>query len=105
MLLMAGFEPYAHMVTSFPPEMPVVRIQSNFASPEQGKPINNVIESHLASHQGRFLLLIPNYQHKVAEASLALFHMRADWHTCQTVHDRLYVGGSYDLCSVARTGE
>lgn len=102
MLLMAGFEPYSHMVAQMPPEMPVVRIQSNFASPDQGKPINTVVQQRLNAHKGRFLLLIPDWQHKAADEALGYFQLAAHWNTCQTVKDHLY-DGTYDLCPVTRT--
>lgn len=102
MLLMAGFEPYSHMATQFPPEMPVVRIQSNFASPDQGKPINKVVEARIQAHNGPFLILIPSWQHGVAAEALGYFRLSANWKACQNVRDRLYDGTVYDLCPVSR---
>lgn len=105
MLLMAGFEPYAHIATQFPPEVPIVRIQSNFASPDQGKPINQVINERLDGHRGRFLILIPNWQHSFAADALRYFKLAADWKTCQIVRDHLFDDTVYDLCPVARVRE
>jgi len=102
MLLMAGFEPYAHIVTQFPPEMSVVRIQSNFTSPDQDKTMNAVIHARVDAYRGRFWLLIPNWQHPVAAEALGYFHLAADWKACQTVQDRLYDGTIFDLCPVTR---
>lgn len=105
MLLMAGFEPYSHVVTQFPPEMPVVRIQSNFASPDQDKAINAVIHAKIDQHKGPFLILIPTWQHGVAAEALGYFQLAANWKACQIVQDRLYDGTVYDLCPVTRLSE
>jgi hypothetical protein len=105
MLLMAGFEPYSHIVTLFPPEIPVVRIQSNFTSPDQDKGFNKLLHARVEAHGGRFLLLIPNWQHSVAAEALRYFKLAADWKACQTVLDRLYDGTVFDLCPVFRVRE
>ncbi len=105
MLLMAGFEPYSHLVTQFPPEMPVVRIQSNFTSPDQDKAFNRLLHERVDAHKGRFMLLIPIWQHNVAAEALGYFKLAADWKACQTVQDRLYDGTVFDLCPVSRNHE
>jgi len=102
MLLMAGFEPYSHVVPLFPPEIPVVRIQSNFASPDEGKPVNAVIAERLKSHKGAFLLLIPPYQMHFAKEALAYFHLALSPEPCQKVIDRLYGDSELSLCPVKR---
>jgi hypothetical protein len=43
LILMAGFEPYFHLITLFPPEIPFVRIQSNVVSPDQNRGMNKII--------------------------------------------------------------
>jgi hypothetical protein len=103
MLLMAGFEPYAHIAAQFPPAIPVIRIQSNFESPEQNKGINALIAACLAAHAakgGRFLLLIPPWQHKLAADALGYFHLALASGPCQPVIDRLYNDKMLDLCPV-----
>jgi hypothetical protein len=105
MLLMAGYEPYAHIVTQFPPGMPVVRIQSNFISPDQDKAFNRLIHARVDAHRGSFDILIPGWQHQAAAGALAAFRLAADWKACQTVKDRLYDGTVYDLCPVSRSNE
>lgn len=105
MLLMAGFEPYAHLATLFPPEIPVIRIQSNFSSPDQDKKINQLLHARVDSHRGRFLLLIPAWQHGLAAEALGYFHLAADWKACQTINDPTYDGTAFDLCPVSRVSE
>jgi hypothetical protein len=102
MLLMAGFEPYSHIVTQFPPEMPVVRIQSNFTSPDQDKAINALIHARVDAYTGKFLILIPDWQHPVAAEALRYFKLAADWKACQIVKDRLFGDTVLDLCPVSR---
>jgi len=100
MLLMAGFEPYSHMVTQFPPNMPVVRIQSNFASPNEDKGINKLIHTRIDQHKGRFLMLMPPWQIGLADEALGYFNLRIGKAACQTVIDRLYDDKELALCPV-----
>lgn len=102
MLLMAGFEPYAHIIPSFDPIMPVVRIQSNFASPNEGeKGINHVIAARIAAHQGKFMLVIPDWQvtySGVVQEALGIYGLKFATTTCKKFPDNM--GYSYALCSV-----
>lgn len=101
MLLMAGFEPYAHVVPAFPPEMPVIRVQSNFASPDEtSKGINKVIAERVTAHQGGYLLLIPQWQLDLANEALRHFGLAAQGQTCVTLRDDLYEPPM--LCKVER---
>jgi hypothetical protein len=104
MILMAGFEPYAHVVTQFPPEVPIVRVQSNFASPDEDKGINKLIHERVDRHKGRFMLLIPPWQHGFAEEALRAFRLAPEWRSCQKVIDRLYDDKVLDLCAVRKVG-
>jgi len=100
MILMAGIEPYSHLVTQFPPEISFVRIQSNFSSPGDGKGINKLIEQRVCGHAGRFLILIPVWEHDLAQKPLSYFNLRLEPKTCQMVTDRLYDDKPIDLCGV-----
>jgi hypothetical protein len=94
MLLMAGFEPYSHLVPFFPPAMPAIRIQSNFASPDQPeKGINRVIRDRIAAHRaagGAFMLLIPRWQVDWSNEALAHFGLRVAPPSCREVSENLY---------------
>ena len=105
MILMAGYEPFSHIVPQFPPDIPFIRIQSNFASPEQNKGINAMMWARLNAHKGRFMVIIPHWQHKMADDALGYFQLRADWQACQKVTDRLYDDAVLDLCPVTRIHE
>jgi hypothetical protein len=98
MILMAGFEPYSHLVTAFPAEIKFVRIQSNFASPNENKGINDRLHGRVESHKGRKMILIPPWQHGLADEALGYYHFRADWTGCQKVVDHLYDDAMIDLC-------
>jgi hypothetical protein len=102
MILMAGFEPYSHLIPSFPPEVPFVRIQSNFASPDEDKGINQRIQDRIAGHPGRFMLLIPPWQYTLADQALRHLKLTLKPQTCQKVRDKLYDEYQLDLCNVAR---
>jgi hypothetical protein len=104
MILMAGFEPYAHLVPALPPRCPVVRIQSNFSKPEEKIGMNERLAARLAAHQGRFMLLIPRKDQALADKALKIFHLRFLPQTCQEVRDDLYPL-SYALCDVRRSAE
>jgi hypothetical protein len=105
MLLMAGFEPYSHIVPSFHPLMPVLRIQSNFASPNEGdKGINTMIAARLQRHMGPFMLLLPDWQVKyngVPQDALAVYGLKFATSGCQSFPDNL--GYHYALCPVTRS--
>ena len=65
MIIMAGFQPYSHVVPSLPAAMPVIRIQSNFASPGEAKGINDQlavrVRDWLEAPDHKILFLIPVY--------------------------------------------
>jgi hypothetical protein len=102
MILMAGFEPYSHIVSQFPPGIPFVRIQSNFASPDQNKGINKLIHDRVDGHNGAFMLLIPPWQKDLANAALRYYHLTLSPKACQTVIDHLYDDRPLSLCRVEK---
>jgi hypothetical protein len=104
MILMAGIEPYSHLVPEFPPQISFVRIQSNFSSPEQDKGINKLIHERVDMHQaigGRFMILIPPWQNFGTADALAHFGLKILPQACQTVTDHLYDDKPMSLCPVA----
>jgi hypothetical protein len=102
MILMAGTEPYSHVISEFPPDIPFVRIQSNFASPNEDKGINQIIRARVEAHKGPFMLLIPPWQMGLGEEALAAFHLALASEPCQTVTDRLYDDSPLSLCKLVR---
>ncbi|MDX2028823.1 MAG: hypothetical protein SFW62_09350 [Alphaproteobacteria bacterium] len=102
MILMAGFEPYSHLVPALPAEIPVIRIESNFSSPRQNKGINAILSQRIEAHQGRLLILIPPWQHEAVREALRYFRLDFSGKPCQTVRDRLYHDKPMDLCPLQR---
>ncbi len=100
MILMAGFEPYSHVIPSFPPDIPFVRIQSNFAAPGDGKGINEFIRDRVEAHKGPFMLLMPPWQLNLGVEALAAYGLVLAREPCQTVIDRLYDDKELALCKV-----
>ena len=58
MILMAGIEPYSHLVPAFPAEVSFTRIQSNFSSPEQNKGINTLIHQRIDAHRAALVVVL-----------------------------------------------
>jgi hypothetical protein len=101
-ILMAGIEPYAHVIPAFSPDIPFVRIQSNFISPEQNVGFNKIIRSRLAAHKGPFMLLIPSWEVSAGDDALAAYDLARAPEPCQTVVDRLYDDKLLSLCPLMR---
>jgi len=102
MILMAGFEPYAHVISEFPPHIPFVRIQSNFTSPGNGMGINRRINERVSSHRGPYQLLIPQDQLLTGKAALAYFDLSLVATSCRTVRDHLFAA-DLALCDLQPT--
>jgi len=99
MILMAGFEPYSHVISEFRPDIAFVRIQSNFASPEEDKGINAVIKTRVMSHKGPLMLLIPHGQLWRAEEALKHFGLTFSPQSCQPVGDHIF-DTKLELCDI-----
>ena len=102
MILMAGFDPYSHVIPAFPPEIPFVRVQSNFTSPEQDKGINAVIAARVTGHKGPYKLLIPHHHFYHATPALGHFGLTFSPQNCQAVIDHGF-DSRLVLCDVERT--
>lgn len=103
MVLMAGFQPYSHVVPSLPASMPVVRLQSNFASPGEPKGINRTIKMRIANWPGSFLLLLPTYDVPwVSREVLPQFGLKTMVASCKLVKPNF--SEDLSLCPVVRVG-
>jgi hypothetical protein len=105
LILMAGDEPYSHVVPEFPPHIPFVRIASNFAEPGANPATDAIIRTRLAQHKGDFLLLMPSWQLEAADDALLFFGLERAPEPCQNVVDRLYDDKRLSLCKVIRRTE
>jgi len=90
MILMASIEPFSYALPAFPPEIPFVRVQSNFLSPDQKSGFNDKIRARVFAHQGPLSLLVPDYTFGMARAALADLGLRFDEKKCQKIEDDLY---------------
>ncbi len=102
-ILMAGTEPYAHVIPAFPPEVAFVRIQSNFASPEEGKGINKLIAERIDARLqkgGRFMMLVPFWQISSSDDAASFFGLKVVPENCLSVTDKLFHDTSLSLCPV-----
>ncbi|MDD3371607.1 MAG: hypothetical protein PHE27_07270 [Alphaproteobacteria bacterium] len=103
MILMAGLEPYSHVIPEFPADISFVRVQSNFSSPEQGKGINGLLRERIEAHRskgGVFKLLIPAWQVAKAQKAVSYFGLKVMPKTCLAVTDRLFEQMPLKLCDV-----
>ncbi|MDE2030510.1 MAG: hypothetical protein KGI97_08115 [Alphaproteobacteria bacterium] len=103
MILMAGDEPYSHLIPEFPPQIPFVRIQSNFSDPWQPTGFNKLLHARIGAHRkkgGRFMMLIPPWQRADAIKALGYFGLKLAPEPCKAVTDRLYNDIKMNLCDV-----
>lgn len=101
MVLMAGYWAIAHVIPSFPPRMPFVRIQSNFLQPDSvGNGYLAILKDKVAAHRGPYLMLSTIPDTPGAAKAAALLGLRLDPQSCRTVPNNL--GESLNLCDVAR---
>jgi hypothetical protein len=89
MILMAGYEPYSHVLSEFPPHIPFIRIQSNFTGPETNTEMNTLIKQRVTNHKGSFKLLIPQHHLLLGKAALQSFDLTLAPDSCQAVRDNL----------------
>jgi hypothetical protein len=101
MILMAGFEPYSHALPAFPPEIPFIRVQSNFSSPDEPKGVNQILRARVEAHKGRIKILIPSYQLWFAQNAGRHFNLTFLPQSCQAVRDDLY-DSRLVLCDMKR---
>ncbi|MDR3449106.1 MAG: hypothetical protein P4M15_05065 [Alphaproteobacteria bacterium] len=103
MIVMAGIEPYAHLVPEFPPQIDFVRLQSNFSNPGQNPGIDRIIQARIDAHRaakGRFLLLVQPWLVAGSDPVLRAFGLALAGEPCQNVIDRLFEDKPMSLCPV-----
>jgi len=101
MLLMAGYWAISHVVPLFPPQMPVVRIQSNFLQPDSvGNGSLAILKRRVAEHDGPFLMLSTIPDTPGAAKAAALLGLTLDAQGCRSIPNNL--GEPLNLCPVRR---
>ncbi len=101
MLLMAGYWAISHVTPQFPPQMPVVRIQSNFLQPDSvGNGFLAIVKRRVAEHDGSFLMLSTIPDTPGAAKAAALLGLTLDAQGCHSIPNNL--GEPLNLCRVQR---
>ncbi|WP_245593613.1 hypothetical protein [Azospirillum halopraeferens] len=101
MVLMAGYWATSHVIPEFPPQIPFVRIQSNFLQPDSvGNAYLGIVQRRVAAHEGRFLMLSTIPDTPGAARAAALMGLRLDPDACRVIPNNL--GEPLNLCRVER---
>lgn len=101
MLLMGGYWAISHVLPLFPPQMPVVRIQSNFLQPDSvGNGTLGILQRRVAEHTGPFLMLSTIPDTPGAAKAAALLGLTLDPEGCRAIPNNL--GEPLNLCPVHR---
>ncbi len=101
MVLMAGYWAIAHVIPSFPPRIPFVRIQSNFLQPDSvGNGFLAILKDKVAAHRGPYLMLSTIPDTPGAAKAAALLGLRLDLNSCRPLPNNL--GETLNLCAVER---
>jgi hypothetical protein len=101
MVLMAGYWAISHVIPSFPPQIPFVRIQSNFLQPDSvGNGHLRLMKERVAGHKGRFLMLSTIPDTAGAAKAAAMLGLRVDQQDCHVIRNNL--GEPLNLCAVQR---
>ncbi|HYD65297.1 hypothetical protein [Azospirillum sp.] len=101
MVLMAGYWAISHVVPLFPPQVPFVRIQSNFLQPDSvGNGYLGVVQKRVREHRGRFLMLSTIPDTPGAAKAAALMGLTLDAGDCRVIPNNL--GEPLNLCAVHR---
>jgi len=104
MLLMAGWHPIGYAATAVPPSVPVIRIHSNFTTPDK-PPIRftQIMHDRIAAHQGPLKILYLPVEEKRVTDALAAYGLAIEPGFCEEVHNGVDVDfSSYRLCGVRR---
>jgi hypothetical protein len=105
MVVVAGWAPLSYMASAFPPETPLVRIQSNmhgFADRPNG--MDTEARRRVDNHDGPLLLLLAEPEWSIAQPLLDHYRYAIDRAACRGVNGTLAGGGGAGrlvLCPMA----
>lgn len=101
MVLMGGYWAISHVIPFFPPQIPFVRIQSNFLQPDSvGNGHLAWLQARVAAHRGPFLMLSTIPDTAGAGRAAALMGLRLNPAGCRPIPNNL--GEPLALCPVVR---
>ncbi|WP_207480129.1 hypothetical protein [Arenibaculum pallidiluteum] len=99
MVLMAGYQPLSFAIPAFPPEIPFVRIQSNFIHPDSwDNGYIHRLRSRVAAHRGAFYALSTVPDTDLAEKAAEAYGLRLDPGSCRLVRSNL--NEDLNLCAL-----
>jgi hypothetical protein len=101
MVLIGGYQPVSHLIPSFPPQIPFVRLQSNFVQPDStDNGYSEVLRRRVMEHQGDFFMISTVPDTDIAAEAAAFYGMSLDWESCQVIYNIL--GEPHSFCAVRR---
>jgi hypothetical protein len=102
LVLMAGYEPLGFIVPGLPPELPVLRIQSNFVHPGDSlSRFTTMMKARIADHKGPLALIYLRQEQSLVDEALAEYGLVADLASCADIPNSLDDRGIL-LCGVAK---
>lgn len=109
MVLMAGEDAYAYLLSQFPPEVSFTRLESRAFHLDYGWHLNDLIRARLEAHKGPFKLFIPAGELKTGAKALGYFGLKLSGDKCQDLVDNIPETDTdpeypkyYKLCDVVR---
>jgi hypothetical protein len=101
MVLIGGYQPVGHLIPAFPPQIPFVRLQSNFVQPDStDNGYSEVLRRRVMEHQGDYFMMATVPDTDIAADAAAFYGLTLDWDNCQIIHNNL--GEPHSFCAVHR---
>jgi hypothetical protein len=90
MVLMAGYQPMSFIIPEFPPEIPFLRIQSNFVHPDPSpNGYNDALRARIAAHDGDVFTVSTIPDTDLAAAAVRFHGRRLARDECQVIRSNL----------------
>ena len=101
MVLIGGYQPVGHLIPAFPPQIPFVRLQSNFVQPDStDNGYSEVLRRRVMEHHGDYFMIATVPDTDIAADAAAFYGLTLDWDSCQILHNNL--GEPHSFCAVRR---
>jgi hypothetical protein len=101
MVLIGGYQPVGHLIPAFPPQIPFVRLQSNFVQPDStDNGYSELLRRRVMEHHGDYFMIATVPDTDIAAEAAAFYGLTLDWDSCQILHNNL--GEPHSFCAVSR---
>lgn len=100
MVLMTGESPLGFLAPSFPPEIPIVRIDGWMMAPRDGSRLTADTMKRVAAFTGDLYVVFSSYEAARNKDALEVYGLAVEPKACRTIVTNL--GGSYGFCPVTR---